>query len=146
MWRCALVVCWLSPVLGCGDSKLATYPASGRVAFTDGKPLSGGTVELRPVRQQDVDPSAAETGAFCARGLIQPDGAFELSTFAPGDGATEGEHVALIVPPIPPGRIDPTIRPKPVINPRFQNYGTSGLKFTVTPEGPNEFEIIVERP
>jgi hypothetical protein len=52
---------------------------NGRVLY-NGKPLEFGSVTFQPPSGQP------------ARGLIQSDGSFSLSTFEPGDGAVVGQH------------------------------------------------------
>ena len=123
---------------GCGGSGTPTYPVEGKVTFSDGRPLDGGTVELQPVVQQQ--PPVA------ARGRIQSDGTFQISTFEPNDGAIEGEHRVRVVGPLPPGPIDPYQSPEPVIHHKFESYDSSELTFTVTPDGPNQLNITVEPP
>jgi hypothetical protein len=54
-------------------------PVTGKVLY-NGQPLQFGSVTFQPVRGQP------------ARGEIQSDGTFELSTFRPGDGAVVGAH------------------------------------------------------
>lgn len=54
-------------------------PVEGRVLYR-GKPLEFGSVLFQP----DVGPTA--------RGIIQPDGTFRLSTYGNGDGAVLGTH------------------------------------------------------
>ncbi|MBA3481748.1 MAG: hypothetical protein H0T51_08030 [Pirellulales bacterium] len=127
---------------------MPTYPVEGRVTFADGQPLPGGTVEFQPVAQRDE--SEAEKGSppdvASSRGVIQEDGTYKISTFKPEDGATEGKHRVLVIPGLPPGPINPMSPAKPVIHHRFQRFETSGLEFTVKPDGPNKFDIAVDRP
>lgn len=136
-WPLLLVL--LPPVLaGCGGGPLPTYEAGGTVAFPDGSPLSGGWVEFQPVE------APLSVGA---RGEIGPDGTFQLTTFEPGDGVIEGEHRALVVPPLPEGDRDETPTPRWVIDPRFFRVETSGLRFTVSQDASeNQFDIQVTRP
>ena len=142
MLRRALLSAFLTiGLFGCNSGKAPTYPVTGRVAFSDGKPLAGGTVEF-----QSAYVTKDGEIRVRARGQIQPDGTFSLSTFQPGDGAIAGKQRALVIPALPPGRINPYNPPPPVINNKYQRYDTSGLEFTVTPKGPNEFDIIVTPP
>lgn len=123
---------------GCGDRKIATYPAGGIVTFPDGKPLVRGLVSFRPLDGNAKLPSA--------RGQIQPDGTFELATFKPGDGAVEGRHQAAVV--IPPGLSREAFKEKvPVsINPRFNDLEKSNLTFDVTTDpANNRFKIVVTK-
>ena len=65
-------------VVGCsGADRL--WPASGRVALTDGSPLAGGVIECRP----------ADAAGPSARGEIDVDGGFTLHT-AGRSGARPG--------------------------------------------------------
>ena len=122
---------------GCGEDGVPTYPAHGKVTFPDGTPLEGGRVEFEPV---------ASEHRVSARAVIQPDGAFELGTFQPGDGALEGEYRAIVMPPLPIGDREGMKSLPVMIDPRFQRFDTSGLKFTVTRDGDSEFHIQVARP
>ncbi|HEV3204022.1 MAG TPA: hypothetical protein VGY77_06555 [Gemmataceae bacterium] len=120
-------------VIGCGGKKL--YPVEGKVVFPDGTPMIGGWVEFEP-----MDGKANVS----AKGQIQKDGTFRLGTNREGDGAIEGRHRILIVPPLPP-RLEERGALKPLIAQRFQRFETSGLEFTVTP-GKNFCPIKVEKP
>ena len=124
--RCAALVVALLLLAGCGGGEHSTYPAGGKVTFSDGAPLTSGRVELQLIDAKKH---------VSARGWIQPDGTFTLSTYETGDGAVEGEHLALVTP----GRTER-------IAPHFRSYQTSGLKFTVTRDkGKNRFDIVVTR-
>jgi hypothetical protein len=68
----------LVALAGC-DRGPTVVPVQGRVLY-NGKPLEFGSVMFQPPRGQP------------AVGDIGPDGAFTLSTFAPGDGAVVGNH------------------------------------------------------
>ena len=63
----------------CSDGTLETAPVKGTVTI-DGKPLPHGTVMFVPSKGR------------AARGEIQADGSFELSTYSEGDGAIVDEH------------------------------------------------------
>ena len=93
-----------------------------------------------------------DASAPTSKAKIQPDGSFELGTYAEDDGAFEGKHRVMIMPPVPPYR-KPEGRAPPVqddarypkINPRYRNFATSGLGYTVTTrEAENRFEIQLE--
>ena len=100
--------------------------------YDDGTPLSRGLVTFRLV-------DGAE--ALTARGPIQSDGTFTLTTFTTGDGAMAGKHQALVVVPIVEGYTGP-----PPINPRFNSYESSKLEFTVTDDtNKNQFTIVVTK-
>ena len=59
-----------------------------------------------------------------------------------------GEYIALVNPPPPLGvQGDKIFFVKPMIDPRFSRFETSGLKFTVTRDSSqNQFHIHAERP
>jgi hypothetical protein len=123
----------LAGALGCASPK--TYPVRGRVVFPDGTPLPGGLVVFEPA------PGGPPVGT---QGAIQPDGTFRLGTYQEGDGAPAGRHRALVVPPWPSSP-DERRPARPLIHPRFQSFDTSQLEHEVI-RGPNEFQIVVERP
>jgi hypothetical protein len=121
---------------GCGgDPK--TYPVEGKVTFPDGTTLVGATVEF-----EAEDAAAAGRNA---RGTVGADGRYRLTTFKDGDGAVEGPHRVLVVPPSyePSNMEGPP--PKQVLSPNCSKYETSGLRFTVKPET-NTYDITVQRP
>ena len=128
-------------LVGCSRGKEPTYRTVGTVSFTDGTPLTAGWVSFR-----SLDSGKNVT----ARGQIQPDGSFELSTFFPQDGAVEGRHQAVVVAvsfhnerELPTN----TPPPPPLVDPRFANFTTSGLEFAVSadPEK-NRFVLQVTPP
>ena len=125
-------------VLGCSGSDLPVYATRGRVTFSDGTMVGAGRVEFRPVEAPRP---------VVARGEIQPDGTFELSTFEPGDGAIKGRHRAIVLPKMLFREQDRAHIPAVAIDPRFGDYEKSGLEFTVT-ENPaeNEFTLVVQPP
>jgi len=101
---------------GCG---VRTVPVEGKVLYR-GKPLEFGSVMFQP-----------EKGPT-ARGTIQPDGTFRLSTYREGDGAIPGAHQGQITcfeqqrPGFAP---DPKHEPglsKPLIPPKYNRFDTSG--------------------
>lgn len=116
---------------GCGGPK--TYPVEGKVVYTDGSPakeLAGGLVEF----------DAAEAGVS-ARGDIEADGTFRMSTYQPNDGCLPGKFRALIMPPASQDVDRPL---PPVIDKRYQGFDTSGLEVEVKPEK-NQVTLTVER-
>jgi hypothetical protein len=131
--RILLIFLVLAALGGCGARK---YPVVGKVVFKDGKPLPGGLIVFSP-----LDPG----NHVGARGYIQPDGTFELSTEKEGDGSLQGRYQALIRPPSQGKNEDDPRRNIPVIDPRYTRYETSGLEFEVKP-GKNDFTIEVEKP
>ena len=136
--------CWALSILailtffpGC-DRGVRTYEVHGKVHFPDGTPLPGGTVSFS---------SLESVPSHSAKGEIQPDGTFELTTFSPGDGAVAGKHQAMVMVTVREGRegfpAPPTL---PSIHPRFASFDKSGLEFTVSDdESKNQFDIVVTK-
>jgi hypothetical protein len=81
---CWLALCFvLFSLAGCNKG-LGTLPVTGKV-FYQGKPLAEGTVIYAPV----------DVNGRQARGAIQPDGTFALTTGAE-EGAMPGEYQVVI--------------------------------------------------
>jgi hypothetical protein len=130
--RALAVALALVGAAGCG-SKL--YPVTGNVTYPDGKPLSEGMVVF-----ESQDPQNPGT----ARGEIGTDGSYRLGTNKPGDGLLPGTYRALVAPKYNANLVDGPAKPPP-FDPRFMDFKTSGLQFTVTASGPNEFAIQVSK-
>ena len=87
----SVVLCFGS---GCSNQDAATkpigqtYPVTGKIVLSSGKPLTSGRVFLVG-EQQGTPPSSGE---------IQSDGAFKLTTKLPGDGAMPGKYKLRIEP------------------------------------------------
>ena len=119
--------------IGCGDSsRMKTYPTSGSITFDDGKPVEEGTIMF------------VSSGLPSGRGLIE-GGQYQMGTYEQADGSVEGTfQVAVVVNP--PANYDPDAGPPPVgAKEKYSIPETSGLEFTVTADGPNEFDIVLER-
>ena len=134
--RAAATIAMLTMGLaGCAKSdQLPTYRASGQVVFPDGKPLGGGTIVFES-RDHPVT----------ARGVIESDGSFRLSTYDQGDGAVAGPHRAAVSPAMDMTVDRDEVRMPLVVHPRYTDIDRSGLEFEVSSEGPNEFEVQVSR-
>src|SRR5437899_2247879 len=76
----------LGAAVGCGKG---LYPVRGKVTLEDGTPLAKGLV---------VFESTQEKSPITARGDIQADGSYQLSTAKPGDGVPTGKYRALVSP------------------------------------------------
>jgi hypothetical protein len=115
---------------GCGK---AQYPVRGKVTFEDGTPVTKGMVVFE----------SAEGEKVSARGEVQADGSYQLSTHKLGDGVPVGKYRVLVAPKL---NID---SPQPerdrLFDPRYEKFETSGLEFEVK-SGPNEYLIQVTRP
>jgi hypothetical protein len=74
--------------------------------------------------------------------MVEEDGSFRLSTFSEADGAIAGLHRVLIIPGRARGERPGT--QKRTLHGKYQSFDTSGLEATVTADGPNNFEFVVE--
>lgn len=72
-----------------------------------------------------------------AKGTIQPDGTFTLSTYSEGDGVQVGTH-SVIVTPVPP---DESAVKRVPIPARYGRGGTSGLKIEVKSGEEHEIDL-----
>lgn len=120
-------------VAGCSDN-LPTYPVAGKVVFKDGSPVHVGTVEFKSLEKK-----------IQARGTIEVDGSFKLTTYEPDDGAVLGKHQCVVTQFIMLEEL-PAIKTskKGVVHPRFGSYATSGLEFEVTADKENVLTVTVE--
>ena len=118
---------------GCSD-QLRTYPVSGKVRFTTGGVVHVGTVELKS-KEHNVQ----------ARGQIQSDGSFTLTTYKEGDGAVAGMHDCVVVQFVMAEGISGH-RPSTmgVVDRRYASYSTSGLKAEISPDHSNELNLKVD--
>jgi hypothetical protein len=99
---------------GCGkpSHQLDTAPFKGKVTL-DGQPFGSGYVVFSTTRGR------------MSTGSIQPDGAFEMSTYEQGDGAQVGTH-PVVITPIPSDEF--VLGQKPIPVPvRYTKASTSGL-------------------
>lgn len=120
---------------GCGEKQPETYPTRGRVAFSDGKPVMLGIVEL-----------LSDDGALNAQGTIQPDGTFILGTFASDDGAVAGTHKAIVMQMIvSDGLPKHSMDHGDPVDPFYSSYSSSPLTATVQASESNDIMLTVER-
>lgn len=129
--RAGLALMLLMSLAGCGTQM---RPVEGQVLFKDGQPLAGGLVVFE--RVEPAEPRVS------ARGHVEPDGRFRLSTYKQADGAPEGRYRVTVAPPLP---VDPNDLGQRILHPKYESVETSGLEYEVT-SGTNEFRITVERP
>ena len=117
-------------VSGCGSApqdapKVPIYPLSGTVTL-DGKPIGGAFVVLHALQ-------GAKVGDITPNGVTDENGKFELSTYAPNDGAPEGSYSATVSWPerLSSGGSEPEYGRErlPV---RYQNPANSGLVVAVS--------------
>lgn len=121
--------------LGC-DSLPETVPVSGTVSYKD-SPLTFGSITFLPM-----------SGGQPARGTIQSDGSYTLSTYKEDDGAVAGTHRVRIMcttaqdpsNPVEIGAND-LVAGRLLIPRRYTQMGSSGLTADVQPSGENKFDF-----
>jgi hypothetical protein len=119
---------------GCSSSPEQTWPVEGLVTVDD-KPLGGGTVLFEP-----IDPGRSLQQRYTARGTIDAEGRYRLSTFGEYDGAVAGRHRVVVFPDqrLP----DNFTGPVPEIVPRKNTLPeTTDLEVEVEPGKTNQIEI-----
>src|SRR5581483_11393870 len=102
------------------------YPVRGTVTYDDGTPVTKGLV---------VFERTAGGPPVTARGQIQPDGHYELSTDKPGD--------RVLLNPLDLSDVPDEQKVLP-FDLKFLKFETSGLEYEVK-SGPNEYPITVTR-
>jgi hypothetical protein len=120
---------------GCGGD--GPYPVEGKVVWSDGTPateLDGALVVFDlPEKQTN------------AKGNVQADGTFRLTTTATGDGAMAGDYKVVIVESRKPlGGPDPSLMAPGHLDVKYADPSTTDLTATVKP-GTNEITLKVER-
>lgn len=123
-------ILFISGPTGCGRAahELDVAPVQGR-ALLDGSPLKSGVVFVMPKRGRS------------ARGMIDRDGTFTLTTYREGDGAQIGTH-PVVVTPVPADELDRKGRADRVPLPaRYSSPKTSGLEIDVISGETNEVEL-----
>lgn len=121
---------------GCGPKLPTRAQVTGKVMY-HGKPLEFGTLMFQPDR------------GWPARGTIQPDGTFQMSTYGDNDGALVAHHRVRIMcyEKQRPGTVVDVDVPeeglgKSLIPPKYANVDTSGLTVDVKPTNePIVFEL-----
>src|SRR5205809_88891 len=87
LFRLGLALGLLLPAVGCGP-RLVTV--TGRVAYPDGTPYTGGNVWFNPI---DL-----EQNPFAGRGNVASDGTFRLGTIRPDEGIAPGRYSVSVIP------------------------------------------------
>lgn len=119
--------------IGCGSDLPATAPVRGTVLL-DGEPLT---------RFDNAAVLLTPRGGRMASGVIDEDGAFELSTYEPGDGAPVGPADVTVSATVDdPGatNVERGVGVRWVIPERFSSED-SGLECEVRPGEDNVFRI-----
>jgi hypothetical protein len=139
IWPClllALLVC--GAVSGCSDRPKA-YPAAGVVVYADGAPLQDGRIEVRSAEHP-----------YTARGSVDREGRFQLTTFKTNDGAIAGKHQVLIIQRFTADIDDIAKHAEHAsqmrrLDQKYSSYKTSPLELTIDPKGDNtNIRLVVE--
>ncbi len=130
----ALLLLLTLVLAGCSDGRLKTYPAKGKVTFKSGSPVHVGTIELKS-REHGIQ----------ARGTIDSEGNFILTTYTEDDGAVAGIHDCVVVQFVMTEEMS-GFKPSAlgVVHPKFASYSTSGLTVEIKPDQANDLKIEVE--
>jgi hypothetical protein len=110
---------------GCSQPKF--YPVHGEVVIFGVGKLTEGEVQFRPRARPDL----------IAKGTVQKNGSFALSTPGHGEGVLEGDCQAAVIVPQRNG--------KSVIAEKFADFDAADRNFTVTNRSENYWIIQVER-
>jgi hypothetical protein len=131
---CVLLFC-AALLCGCGSG---LYPVEGKVVWKDGAPAT----ELHRSFVIFDLPEKQST----ARGNIEADGTFRLTTKTPNDGAFPGEYKVLVVEigRKPLGGPDASAIAPGAMDARYSDPSTTPLQVTIKPEA-NKITLTVER-
>jgi hypothetical protein len=112
------------------------------VVRLDGKPLDGGAVLF-----ESIEPGGHRSGGvvggrrYTARGTIDGQGRYRLSTFGRYDGAVAGRHRAVVLPDLSQMTDNPNAPPLPITVPvKYSALETTDLEYEVEP-GDNRIDI-----
>lgn len=125
-------------LLGCQtEEQLLIVPVEGSVNF-GGKPIPGAMVVLHP--QPGSDPRIQP-----ARGTVDQDGKFKITTNQSGDGAAVGDYLVTVIhTPLVKKEGDIGAGPN-VLPPKYESPATTDLKVTVVAESPNVLDLKLTR-
>jgi hypothetical protein len=116
----------MTTLAGCRDRGHTYVPVTGTVKYSDG------TVPKGDIASITFQPAGAAPDSKAASGTIKPDGTFALTTLTPGDGARPGDYVVKVT----------VTKDYPAMKSVVKN---TPLKATVTEDGENHFDFVVER-
>jgi hypothetical protein len=135
-WGRLVLFLLLFAVAGCGQR---LYRVHGHVVYKDGSDVSvlaGGKVLF--------DPADSGMEQVSARGDIQPDGSFVMSTSQSGDGVKPGKYLIMVSPPPFFAKRRGQTAPR-LLHALFRSFDTSGLEINVS--GPvDDFIVTVQKP
>jgi hypothetical protein len=120
-------------MFGCGKGS-PYVPVTGTLKFADGSVPKG---YERAITFQPVPGGPGTKGASS---LIEDDGTFSLRTLKPGDGALPGNYAVTV------HVVDSLKDGKSMVAGKFTSARATPLKATVTSDGDNHFDFVVERP
>jgi hypothetical protein len=123
--RFAVLIAIILSFAGCGGGLQQVH---GKVTLPNGKTAANSQVVFE-------GPIGGKT--ISARGDVQADGSYQLSTSQPGDGVPVGKYRVQVNPP---PLVDAEAKIAAPFNPKFSDFNASGLEFEVKP-GKNEFPI-----
>lgn len=131
-WRAILVVLGISLAApGCGPSQPVPVPVRGRVTY-EGHPVATGSVMFTSTNKTLPN----------ARGRLQEDGSFQLTTFEPDDGAVPGEYkVTIRAFKTGPGLDTSFAPPIPLVPRQYTTAGTTPIVKTIEQRDLNVIEI-----
>lgn len=133
-WVPTLALVLTVPLAGCGSG---IHPVEGTVTWKDGTPakeLEGALIVFDLPEKQTT-----------ARGSVQADGTFRLTTKTDGDGALAGDYKVLITERRKAGGgPDPSEMAPGYMDIRYSDPRTTDLTATVKP-GRNTITLVVER-
>ena len=122
-WAAAAVVVSTALLAGCASGP---YPVEGTVVWADdGTPAK----ELENSQVVFEQPETNTT----ARGVIQGDATFRMTTLNPDDGAMPGEHKVLIAESQKSANKDGTQLMPPILDQKYRSTATTDLTVTVAP-------------
>jgi hypothetical protein len=116
----------------CGKiSRRPVHPVQGRVFF-QGKPAAEAIVYFHPLDAHDP-----KEEYYQPTGIVQPDGAFRLTTYETDEGAPAGEYSVTVVWRRPGVGSDDAA--SSMLPERYESPVTSGLRARIL-EGPTQLE------
>ena len=122
---------------GCGNNQLPTHKVNGQVKFEDGTTPKFGDIEFYSPKHK-----------INARGKINRDGSFTVTTYNKDDGAVAGKNQIMIMQltgSYLTARQNSHVKHDHghLIHPRYNDYRTSGLECTIK-EGENNVTLVIE--
>lgn len=138
-WQFSIAL--LLPLLGlcgCGNNQLPTHKVNGQVKFKDGTTPKFGDIEFYSPEHK-----------INARGKINRDGSFTVTTYNNNDGAVAGKNQIMIMQLTGSyltarESTQVTHDHGHLVHSRYNDYRTSGLECTIK-EGENNVTLVIER-